>query len=170
VRVPGGRLVPLEEAPLVLPVGTFVDATRGRVELAFETPRGGEQAGEFYDGTFRIARQDRRTGLVTLALESDDLVCPKGKGARAAQRKGKRRTNRLWGDAKGRWRTKGRYGAATVRGTRWLTADTCTTTTIRVAQGVVDAEDLVRDRTTRLRKGGEYVAPGRPARRARGRR
>jgi hypothetical protein len=43
----------------------------------------------------------------------------------------------LWGSGKGQFRTKGRYAAATVRGTIWLTADRCDGTFVRVRRGVI---------------------------------
>ena len=55
---------------------------------------------------------------------SEALDC-RSRRASAAQKKPK--TRKLWGDGKGKFRTKGRYAAATVRGTRWLVQDTCTT-------------------------------------------
>ena len=45
-----------------------------------------------------------------------------------------------------------------MRGTTWLTQDTCTTTPIRVTQGVVDVRDLVKRKTVLVRKGKRYVA------------
>ena len=39
-------------------------------------------------------------------------------------------------------RTLGRYASATVRGTVWLTQDTCTATTVRVRSGHVDVLDI----------------------------
>ena len=81
----------------------------------------------------------------------------RGAGGRAAAQK-KPKTRRLWGDGKGKFRTKGRYAAATVRGTKWLVTDTCTTTTTRVTQGAVTVRDTVRKRNVVVRKGGRYVA------------
>ena len=62
-------------------------------------------------------------------------------------------------------RTAGRPGsgasAATVRGTRWLVQDTCTTTLTRVTQGSVSVRDDVRKRTVVVRKGKRYIARAR---------
>ena len=55
-------------------------------------------------------------------LALTEQLAPCSSRARAAQKKPKSR--KLWGDGKGKFRTKGRYAAATVRGTRWLTQDT----------------------------------------------
>jgi hypothetical protein len=64
----------------------------------------------------------------------------------------------VWGNAKGHFRTKGRYAAATVRGTRWLTQDSCAGTLIRVAQGSVSVRDNVLRKTVIVRKGKRYLA------------
>ena len=50
-------------------------------------------------------------------------------------------------DGKGRFRTSGSYGSATVRGTKWLVQDSCAGTLVRVARGVVEARDFGRRRT-----------------------
>ena len=76
--------------------------------------------------------------------------------ARLQSKKPKSRT--LWGDGKGKFRTKGRYAAATVRGTRWLTQDTCAGTLIRVTQGTVNVRDNVLRKTVIVRKGKRYLA------------
>ena len=65
---------------------------------------------------------------------------------------------RLWGDGKGKFRTKGRYSAATVRGTKWLVQDGCRYTRTRVTQGVIAVRDNVRKRTIIVRKGKSYTA------------
>ena len=50
---------------------------------------------------------------------------------------------RLWGKGKGKFRTKGRYASATIRGTWWLTADFCKYTLVRVNEGSVTVQNLV---------------------------
>jgi len=64
----------------------------------------------------------------------------------------------LWGDAKGAFRTKGRYASATIRGTKWLTADLCDGTLIRVAKGSVTVRDLVKRRSLVVRARHQYLA------------
>ena len=67
-----------------------------------------------------------------------------------------RRVRRLWGDGRGRFRTRGRYGAATVRGTKWLTLDRCDGTKVRVVRGKVAVRDLGHpNRTPKLVTAGE---------------
>ena len=65
---------------------------------------------------------------------------------------------RLFGNAKGSFRTSGRNAAATVRGTRWGVQDRCDGTLVAVQQGRVEVRDLVKRKTIILRAGRTYVA------------
>lgn len=159
VTRPGGKPQRLGPNPGLLPIGTKVDVSQGKVELWFDTADGkGQHRGFFYQGIFRIRSQDRRTGLVTFQLDRPTRCARTRKGA--ARSAGKKK-NKLWGDAKGRFRTRGKFAAATVRGTKWSTEDACDRTTVAVLNGTVDAQDLVRRRTTRLKAGRSYTARGR---------
>jgi hypothetical protein len=143
----GGKWVPL--APGLIKNGTEIDARKGMVEI---TTAAGEVA-RFYDGLFKIAQSG---GLTTVTL-TEKLDCAKrSRSARAAAKKPK--TRKLWGDGKGKFRTKGSYSAATVRGTKWLVQDTCTSTLTRVAQGVVAVEDFVKHKTMLVKQGKRYIA------------
>ena len=65
----------------------------------------------------------------------------------------------LWGDGKGKFRTKGRYASATVRGTRWLTADRCDgTQRARSTRGVIAGADVPKRRKVTVRAGRSYLA------------
>jgi hypothetical protein len=149
VKLPGGSaFTPL--AAGIIPVGAEVDARRGGVRIT----RADGGAATFSDGQFRLSESG---GITTLTL-TEKLACGK-RAARAAA--AKPRTRKLWGDGKGRFRTRGEYSSATVRGTRWLVQDTCTTTLTRVTEGAVTVRDLVKRRTVVLRKGKRYTARGR---------
>ena len=80
-----------------------------------------------------------------------------GQGQTSA--KGKK-VRRLWGDGKGRFRTRGRRAAATVRGTKWLTEDRCDRTKITVRRGRVAVRDLVK-RGRRSSRRASRTWPGR---------
>ncbi|HEX5617051.1 MAG TPA: choice-of-anchor Q domain-containing protein [Solirubrobacteraceae bacterium] len=133
-----------------LPVGTVVDVRKGRVTL---TAAGGGEA-LFYAGIFKIAQGKGAKPLTTLQLV-EKLSCPTGKAAAAAKKKRKRR---LWGDGKGRFRTKGRHSAATVVGTKWLVEDRCNSTLTRVARGRVSVRDFAKKKTVIVKAGKKYVA------------
>jgi hypothetical protein len=140
VRV-GTRFVPL--VPSLLRNGAEIDARSGVVEIS----RSDGGVARFYDGIFKLSQSG---GITTVTL-SEALAC-----GRLAQKKAK--TRKLWGDGKGKFRTKGRYASATVRGTKWLVSETCTATTVRVTQGSVSVRDAVRKRTVVVRAGKRYVA------------
>jgi hypothetical protein len=138
-----------------IPNGSSIDARRGRVTIVAAQSGGRLERADFFDGVFTVSQTNR---LTTVTL-TEELSCPRGGGGKAsAAHKRKPKTRKLWGDDKGKFRTKGRYAAATVRGTRWLVEDTCTTTRVRVTQGTVSVRDAVKKRTVIVRKGKSYTA------------
>ena len=160
IRLTGGRVTyrpvgvarsrRLTGAPVELRFGARVDATRGRVRVTIARNRAGAtSSATFYDGVFRVAEQETQAPYVAtlrLAGTSFDDACgePTAGTARAAARRSSRRVRRLWGNGKGRFRTRGRYSAATVRGTWWLTEDRCDGTVTRVRRGEVIVEDFTQ--------------------------
>lgn len=152
VKLPGSRkFVDLAKAGSVR-FGATVDARRGRLALsALPSRKARVQTVQLYQGRFQVTRSGRFTQF---ALNEPLARCRAG--ASAAARKPKSR--RLWGDGKGAFRTRGRYSAATVRGTRWLVQDSCAGTLTRVAQGSVAVRDLLRRKTIIVRAGKRYLA------------
>jgi hypothetical protein len=147
VKLKGAKKYVDLKTGIQVPVGASVDARKGTVTIVGP---GKNDKADFFDGLFKISQSK---GLTTLSL-TEALDCRKK--ARTAAKKPKSR--KLWGDGKGRFRTKGSYSAATVRGTKWLVQDTCTSTTTRVTQGVVQVEDFVTHKKKTLRKGKHYTA------------
>ena len=156
VEQPGStKFVPLTSAGLV-PVGATVNATNGRVAITAAAASGGARnSGQFYGGEFSL-HQTRR-GVTNLKLTGG---VPCASGARSAGAAAPRaRKQKLWGTGHGgAFTTTGHYAAATVLGTRWLTEDTCTGTTVRVVEGEVRVTDLVRHRTILLHAPATYTA------------
>jgi hypothetical protein len=143
-RVPGRRYVRLGE-PVEVPMETVVDARRGRVRLVVARDRsGGRWRSVFFDGKFRLDQEAKGRRVTTLTLAGGSFAdCKKASTSRRpANDAAPKRVRRLWGDGKGRFRTSGRYSAATVRGTRWLVEDRCDGTLTRVARGEVEVEDF----------------------------
>jgi hypothetical protein len=146
------------DGTVLLPVGSSVDATAGHVKLEFESDQsdrpvyGRFMSGEFYDGSFEID-QGRTSSLVDLKL-LDEGSPTTGRRATAAAKKGLK----VWGKAKGRFRTQGRNGAATVRGTHWLTQEKPEGTYFEVAEGVVAVQDFRTGKTHLLHAGDSYLA------------
>jgi hypothetical protein len=147
VKLKGSKTYVELKRGLQVKVGASVDARHGTVTIV--GPGSADKA-NFFDGLFLISQSK---GLTTLTL-IEALDCRKQ--AKTAARKPKSR--RLWGDGKGRFRTKGSYSAATVRGTKWLVTDTCTSTTTRVTQGTVSVEDFVKHKRVTVRANKRYTA------------
>jgi ferric-dicitrate binding protein FerR (iron transport regulator) len=68
------------------------------------------------------------------------------------------RTRQLWGRGKGRFRTRGRHSTATVRGTYWLTKDSCNSTVTVVREGVVTVHDFAKNKDVKVKAGKRYIA------------
>jgi virginiamycin B lyase len=160
VRPPGSPgFVPLT-AGQVIPTGSELDTTQGRVRLtsAVGTDTTATKTADFYEGRFKVT-QPTASDAVTQATLSGPLGrCKQARAAKGAKQR------HLWGDGKGSYTTKGRHGSATVRGTIWLVQDKCNgTTVIKVQQGTVIARDAYRHKNKTLSAGQKYVA--RPRRR-----
>ncbi len=162
VKLPGSRRYQALERARSVPVGTIVDATRGRVRItSARDAKGHTQAADFYEGAFRITQRRARPLITELTLYGGDFSgCRPSQraAARAARRRKGGRGRHLWGNGKGKFRTRGRYGAATVRGTIWLTEDRCAATRVKVARGVVAVRDFTRGKTVTVRTGRSYSA------------
>ena len=151
--------------PADIPVGSTVDTRRGTVGLVSAADgRGATQSMNFSAGVFSVRQSASGGGLTDIALAGSELSSCRRPGrarsssgpmARGARR---RATRRLWGDGHGRFRTRGRYGAATVRGTNWLTEDSCNGTLVRVRRGKVAVTDYHRRRTVTVKAGRSYFA------------
>jgi len=157
IRRPGERTATPLTADATIPVGSLIDATKGRVALTSADRRGLTQTASFYAGSFTVRQPKAAKGRTDLILPR--LTC---RGSEAAAALRKRRKRRLWGSGSGAFRTDGRYGAATVTGTQWLTEERCSGTFVLVRTGTVSVRDKVRRRTVKLKAGGSYLA--RPAR------
>ena len=157
VKRRGARTFVALDAAAGIPLGSEVDLTKGKVKLTSVPKRGGTPESATFNGA--IVRVTQSGGYTVLTLTGPPLDCRKRARSAAATKKVSKR--RLFGDGKGRFRTKGQYGAATVRGTKWSVEDTCGATTFRVTQGSVAVRDNVKRTTTILRKGKRYTARAR---------
>src|SRR5262249_22667723 len=137
------------------------DTTHGKVKL---TSHDGS-TGTFYEGVFKmLGGLDGKTKLVVIVLSGKFTGCPKpGSRTTAGRDKAKPKgphssVRHVWGNAHGHFRTKGRYAAATVRGTLWKTDDRCDGTLVLVHRGLVDVLDLVLKTHHFVPKGKSYFA------------
>lgn len=191
-QLPGDERRRSLTGPTSVPMQTIVDAEDGRVRLTVARDQSGRtDRGVFYDGRFRLSQGRGRRPITHLRLLGEfDTACSSKRAASGATAAAKPRRRRLWGNGKGRFRTRGRYSAATVRGTKWLVEDRCDSTLTRVARGEVEVIDFSsqgpslpsrengadsvggapapasapgqsRPRRVRVRRGGSYTAgPG----------
>ena len=162
----GTGFVPLESVGTQLPVGSTLDTRKGTVRLTSAANSSGKtQNGDFSRGLFNVS-QGRKNPLTTVSMTGGGLdACsklPKG-GARkqdagAAKRK-RRRT--LFSNVHGRFRTRGRNSAATVRGTKFTVTDTCKGTLTQVKSGTVRVRDFRLRKTRTVKAGHSYLARSR---------
>ncbi len=166
----GRRFVPLSEARQI-PVGSILDVRKGTVRMtaASATP-GKTQSSDFLSGVFQVIQSRKRSarGLTELRLKGSSFrACRAGRkgkpsSTRAQAARGSRRTiRRLRGKGRGRFRTRGRYSSATVRGTDWTVFDRCDGTLTKVSRGKVAVRDFRRRKTVLVRAGKNYLARAR---------
>lgn len=168
--------LPLTE-PLQLPVGTKIDAQKGSLQLITASQKKSKtQKAIFGGGLFSVAQKARGASkaLTTLSLLEGAFrgaptfaSCKKQKSARVAiagptavvARLSKKVLQTLKASGHGRFRTKGRYSASTVRGTKWNTSDRCDGTLTSVLTDSVTVTDFTRHRTVVVHAGHHYLAP-----------
>jgi hypothetical protein len=157
IKTPGAaKFRPLTEGETI-PVDSVVDTTAGKVSLTSVDQYGEEQRASFFKGTFRVEQQLGHR-LVNLRLRDGGVEqCGAGEEGEA-QASAAPPGSSLWGSGKGHFRTQGNFGSATVRGTIWLTADTCEGTFFKVNRGIVSVRDFPRGRTIAVPAGHTYLA------------
>jgi hypothetical protein len=156
-----------------IPVGSQIDTKKGRVAVTSAADTGAvkTQTSDFYQGIFQVKQSVPKTKPKKPAALTTDLVmkgqisrsqCAPLKGARAAATKKKKGPKavlgKLWGSGKGKFRTNGKYSAATVRGTIWLVEDRCEGTLTKVRRGAVQVRDFKRKKTVTVKAGHTYLA------------
>jgi hypothetical protein len=166
-----GKFVKLTQ-PRQLPSGTEVDARGGSLTLVTASGKKGQRyTGTFGGAVFRVTQAGAGTdkGLTTLSiLEGAFKGAPSYASCKATRAAGgslqahaalsARVLQTLRSNATGRFRTRGRYAAGTVRGTRWTTVDRCDGTLISVQLHSVAVNDLVKRITTVVKAGHSYLA------------
>jgi hypothetical protein len=167
VTVPGikGRnFIPLREARQVA-VGSILDTRKGTVRLTSARNKNGvTQAGDFVGGVFQVLQSGKTSakGLTELRLKGASFTgcgsSHKKRGKKASAARSKRRIRRLRGSGKGRFRTRGRYSSATVRGTIWTVTDRCDGTLTKVSRGKVAVRDFRKHKTKLIKAGKSYFA------------
>jgi hypothetical protein len=153
--------VPLNTAKQV-PMGSTLDTSKGTVNLLASAGTSKNtgvtkfQSGNFNGGQFRVS-QTRKNPLTQLSMGgggfgSCKTRVPKGGSAARKHRR------KLFGNAHGRFRTRGRNSSATVRGTKWTMTDTCSGTLTAVQRGVVVVRDFTLKKNKTVKAGHRYFA------------
>jgi hypothetical protein len=178
VQVPGSKRYVDVAGAAEVPLGSRIDARRGKVTITVEVDArtGATQTGTFFSGIFVVTQTPAPKPVLVLTLAGGSFSGCSGRAAArrsllgaasdpvpfafAARKRSKRKVRRLWGKGKGDFRSAGLRSAATVRGTYWLVEDRCDGTYTRVREGTVDVRDFRLRKTIRLRAGkrSRYLA------------
>ena len=139
-----------------LPFGTQIDTRKGKLTFETALPGGKKQVADMWGGV-SLMRQ-AADGMVDVYLGGPRPSCRK-RAARSALAAKKPVRKLIWvKDKKGRFRSHGKNSVATVRGTLWMTQETCAGTLTRVREGAVAVRDLRLRRTVLVRAGHSYLA------------
>jgi hypothetical protein len=168
VTTPGKKPFKLGVQDRNIPIGSLLDTSNGRIDLRAAPPAGSAtgtattakvEDAEFYRGKFTV-RQPAGAGFTQILLAGGNRsVCSQGAKPPAQRRALPHRTLHLLGaSGTGRFQTRGRYAAATVRGTIWTTTDFCDGTLVSVQRDVVSVQDFVRHTTVTVTAGHSYFA------------
>jgi len=157
VKLPGSNtFVPLDQAK-GLPKGTVIDVT-GQAQIDLSDPKGNQMI--FYGQSDGVPSQfifnGTVGGVVQLSLTGGNLS-KFSRGTSGLSAKTKKPARRLWGSGKGKFTTKGKYAAATVRGTIWLVADYSDHTLVTVRRGLVSVKDFVTGKTKLVPAGHSII-------------
>ena len=167
IKLPGAHGFTALTSAMLIPDGSELDATNGRVRLLVASGVPGvTNAVELYGGRFIVHQTTGATPRTYFILSQPLTGCQppigpahiasavEGLDARAKSHKGPR-SRHLWvTEHGGRFNTQGQYVSTSVEGTTWLTSDTCTSSSVTVTQGVVKVRDLVRRRTVTVPRVG----------------
>ncbi len=183
IRLASGQFVRLTGAQQIAS-GAVIDSLHGTLKLTTaagggtggardaaakgKKPKTTTQSGTFGGAIFKVAqtRAGASKGLVTLTLVEGAFngapsyaLCTKHKaGDASAAAVSSRVLQLLRASAHGKFRTSGRYSAATVRGTIWTVADTCDGTLTHDITDSVAVNDFVHHKTIILHAGQSYLA------------
>jgi hypothetical protein len=168
-----GKFVPLTQVRSIH-AGAVINTLKGTLKLITATGKKHKtQSGTFGGAVFKVTQvgSGKNKGLATLALVEGAVkggpsyaACTTTKTKHASIAAVSKKTLQLLhgSDQGAKFRTKGRYSAATIRGTVWTIADRCDGTLVHVTRGLVDVTDFVRHITVAVHAGHSYLALAKP--------
>jgi hypothetical protein len=168
-----GVFIPLTQVRAIT-AGSLINTLNGTLKLTTATSKKHKtQSGTFGGAVFKVTQFGRglNKGLTTLALAEGAVTggpsyascqtrVPSQASASAVNKKVLQLLHAT--DNHGKFRTKGRYSAATVRGTVWSIADRCDGTLTHVTRGTVVVADFVRHVSVVVHTGHSYLALAKP--------
>jgi hypothetical protein len=167
IKSASGQFIPLTGATKI-PNGSVIDATHGSLQIVAALGKGKTDRGTFGGAIFKLTQT--RSGLTTLSLVEGAFagapsfaLCKalkKAADATAAALSSKT-LQLLHASAHGKFKTSGRYSAATVRGTSWTIADRCDGTLTHDITDSVLVNDFVHHKSIILHAGQSYLARAR---------
>ncbi|HKH22345.1 MAG TPA: hypothetical protein VKA88_01885, partial [Solirubrobacterales bacterium] len=174
VKEPGKRKYKNLKKVESVRVNSLVDTRGGKLEVTAATGSYGETTPDntvvFYDGLVKL-RQKRAHNAPANVKLAGKLACPGSKpgGAKAGKASGgpiattsRKRRRRVWGSGSGNYSSSGSSGTGSVRGTTWLTQDTCRGTFFKVTDGIgIKVRDFDLRKTVELGPGQSYFARNR---------
>jgi hypothetical protein len=174
-----GKFVPITELTKI-PNGAVINALKGTLTINAAAPGSGPRAkgkaktktqtGSFGGAIFKVTQSKggNTKGLTNLSLVEGLKGGPSYAGCKAKGKKASiaalssKTLQLLHGKAHGKFRTTGKYSAATIRGTVWTVADRCDGTLTHAIKDVVTVTDFVRHKTIQLHPGHSYLALAHP--------
>jgi hypothetical protein len=130
-----------------IPVDSVIDTRGGTVKITAATGNLGDTTEDnsvnYWDGLIRIEQAGDTDSAATARLVQK-LRCRKSRvgEAKATKASGpvatvsRKSRRRVWGSGHGNYKTSGSGGTGSVRGTTWLTKDTCRGTFFKVTDGI----------------------------------
>jgi hypothetical protein len=174
VKEPGQTSFNVLTQLTLIPVGSTIDTRGSRVQLTAATGaflnETEDHPVDFYGGLFTITQKPGLNARAKAKL-TQKLACGKKKnkggkkaeasagGPTAVVSRKRRRRRHVWGSGSGNYSTSGGGGTGSVRGTTWLTKDTCKGTKFKVTEGLgITVFDFKKKKNIKLGPGDVYFA------------
>ena len=157
VKYPDGGYTRLRRATEI-PVGTVIDAAKGRVLITIEA--GGKlYAANFSGGVFQFRQPRKLKGTAEMRLAGGTFARCKGRRSTSSGNKVTGNPiRRLWAAGSGPFRIMGRYSSSITKRGTWLTEDRCDSTLTIVKKDSVVVRDFKTRKRTTVKARRRYLA------------